>query len=73
VAHIATGIAAGIAALLVSRRCPRTPAGFALGLGLILLAFFALNKQAFCNYYHLVIAAFCCAAGAAKTAGQNCR
>ena len=25
--------------------------------------FFAFNKQAFCNYYHLVIGALCCAAG----------
>jgi hypothetical protein len=46
------------------RRCPRTPAGFAAGLGLVCFVFFAFNKQAFCNYYHLVIGALCCAAGA---------
>jgi hypothetical protein len=46
------------------RRCPRTPAGFAAALGLACFAFFAFNKQAFCNYYHLVIGALCCAAGA---------
>jgi hypothetical protein len=57
-------VAAALAALLANRRCPRTPAGFALGLALVLFAFFAFNKQAFCNYYHLVIAALCSAAGA---------
>ena len=29
-------------------------------------AFFAFNKQAFCNYYHFVIAALCCAIAAAR-------
>jgi hypothetical protein len=60
-------LAAGAMAILALRRCPRTPAGFAAAGGLILLAFFAFNKQAFCNYYHLVIGAFCCAAGASTT------
>ena len=45
----------------VLKACPRTPAGFALGSAAVLLVFFALNKQAFCNYYHLVIGALCCA------------
>jgi hypothetical protein len=45
-------------------RSPRTSAGFALSLGFILLAFFAFNKQAFCNYYFFVIGAMCCALGA---------
>jgi hypothetical protein len=48
----------------VVRKCPRTPAGFALASAAVLLAFFALNKQAFCNYYHLVIGALCCAGAA---------
>jgi hypothetical protein len=60
-------LAAGAMAILMLRRCPRTPAGFAAATGLVLLAFFAFNKQAFCNYYHLVIGAFCCAAGASTT------
>jgi hypothetical protein len=43
-------------------RAPRTPAGFAASLGTVLLLFFAFNKQAFCNYYSLVVGAFACAA-----------
>ena len=45
-------------------RSPRTPAGFAASLALISLAFFAFNKQAFCNYYFFVIGALCCAIAA---------
>jgi hypothetical protein len=47
------------------RQCPRTPAGFAAALALVCFVFFAFGKQAFCNYYHLVIGALCCAAGTA--------
>ena len=32
-------------------RLPRTPAGFAAAVALTFFAFFAFNKQAFCNYY----------------------
>jgi hypothetical protein len=46
-------IAAFIAAL---RLAPRTPAGFAAALTLVCLLFFALSKQAFCNYYYFTIA-----------------
>jgi hypothetical protein len=46
-------------------RSPRTPAGFAASLSLILLGFFSFNKQAFCNYYFFVIGAICCAIAAA--------
>ena len=45
-------------------RSPRSPAGFAASLAFISLAFFAFNKQAFCNYYFFVIGAICCAIGA---------
>ncbi|HEY2586561.1 MAG TPA: hypothetical protein VGI81_12425 [Tepidisphaeraceae bacterium] len=38
-------------------RSPRTAAGFAASLALLSLAFFAFNKQAFCNYYIFVIGA----------------
>jgi hypothetical protein len=50
--------------LLVWRHGARTPAGFAAGVALIYLLFFALNKQAFANYYYFVIGAICCAIAA---------
>jgi hypothetical protein len=53
-----------LALLWSLRKCPRTSAGFALGAAAVLLVFFAFNKQAFCNYYHLVVGALCCAIGA---------
>jgi hypothetical protein len=37
-------------------RLPRTPAGFAIGLGTTFLLLFLVSKKAFCNYYFLVIA-----------------
>ncbi len=40
-------------------RCPRSPAGFAAAITLVHLAFFAMNKQAFLNYYYFVIATAC--------------
>lgn len=49
-------------------KLPRTPAGFAAASAVVLLCFFAFNKQAFCNYYYLVIGAL---ALAAATAGQE--
>lgn len=52
-----------IAAVLL--RAPRTPAGFALGVTAVFLVFFALNKQAFCNYYYFVIGGACLALAAA--------
>lgn len=57
-------------------RCPRGPAGFSSALALVLFAFFAFNKQAFCNYYYLVLGALCCAlattpGGRANSAGSG--
>ena len=49
--------------LLCMRYGPRSPAGYAAALALVYWVFFAFNKQAFCNYYHFVIGALCCAAG----------
>jgi hypothetical protein len=43
----------------------RRPLSFPMGTALCLLAFFALNKQAFANYYYLVIGALCVAVAAA--------
>jgi hypothetical protein len=51
-------IAAAIAAGISLWRLPRTPAGFAAAIALTFFAFFAFNKQAFCNYYFFVIGAF---------------
>jgi hypothetical protein len=48
----------------VLRREQPGPAGFARGAALVLLVFFAFNKQAFCNYYYLVVGTLCLAAGA---------
>jgi hypothetical protein len=50
-------LACGGAMFWAARRADRTPAGFASAAALALLAFFAFNKQAFCNYYFLVAAA----------------
>jgi hypothetical protein len=33
---------------------------FPLAVGFVLLLFFAFNKQAFANYYYLVIGSLCC-------------
>jgi hypothetical protein len=56
-------LAAGIGLSLW--RCPRTPAGFFSAMAMTLLLFFAFNKQAFANYYFLVIGASACAIVAA--------
>lgn len=55
-------IAVGLAYLLALVRAPRTPAGLAAATGLVFFAFFAFNKQAFANYYFLVIALLATAA-----------
>jgi hypothetical protein len=49
--------ALGIVALIAWRRAPRNPAGFAGSVACGYLLFFALNKQAFMNYYVFVAAA----------------
>lgn len=45
-------------------RCPHTPGGFAAAVGISFLMFFAFNKQAFANYYFLVIGSLCVALSA---------
>ena len=62
-AWLAFACAAG-AILAALWRCPRTPAGFAVGLAMVLFVFFATSKQAFCNYYALVLSAMCAALAA---------
>ena len=59
-AFVAAPVAVGLSLL----RAPRTPAGFASAVALTYLGFFALNKQAFCNYYYFVVGALCCAIAA---------
>lgn len=51
---------------LVLWRGARTPAGFAAAVGGIYFAFFAMNKQAFCNYYFFTLAALCCGIAATQ-------
>jgi hypothetical protein len=57
-------IVLGLALLLIWRFGSRTPTGYAIALALCLGLFFAFNKQAFCNYYFLVIGILCCALAA---------
>lgn len=57
--------AAGIAAAVALWRAPRSPAGFAATFALTLFAFVAFNKQAFANYYYLIVGLLCVAAAAA--------
>jgi hypothetical protein len=49
-------------------RCERSPAGFAFAVTVTYLTFFALNKQAFANYYFYVIAGLC-----VTVAADSCR
>jgi len=56
-------LAAILAMVVAWRRCPRTPSGFALAVAFVFFAFFAFNKQAFCNYYSFVVGALCVALG----------
>ncbi len=58
-------LAAAVGAALAVWRGARTPSGFAAGVALTLVGFFAFNKQAFCNYYFLVIGA--CSLGLAAS------
>lgn len=50
-----------ISLFFIWRLIPRTPTGFAVATAWCLGIFFAFNKQAFCNYYFLVIGATCVA------------
>lgn len=68
----------GFLALLVAEgislwRGPRNPAGFAGTIAFSYLAFFAFNKQAFCNYYYFVIGCLCASLGALEWKNQKPR
>jgi hypothetical protein len=58
-------VAAAAGAALTVWRGARSPSGFAAGVALTFAGFFAFNKQAFCNYYFLVIGA--CSLGLAAS------
>jgi hypothetical protein len=62
---------AALATILAVRRCPRTPAGWALAVAFVYLIFFAFNKQAFCNYYFFPLAAVCAAIAALDLTGER--
>lgn len=66
---VAFAVAAAVGALALWR-LPRTPAGYALGVAALFLAFFVLNKQAFANYYFFVIGALCTAVAATDAAEE---
>jgi hypothetical protein len=53
-----------VALALAFWRSPRTPAGFAASSSFVFLVFFAFAKQAFCNYYFMILGAICCAIAA---------
>ncbi len=57
-----------LATALALWRAPKTASGFALASGFVWLVFFAFNKQAFCNYYALVIGVLCLALSASSRA-----
>lgn len=63
----AWGFVAAMVGVAISLwRLPRSPYGFATGIGLTFLLFFAFNKQAFCNYYYFVAGALAVAGAAVQ-------
>jgi len=61
---MATAVALALGLTAVWHTAPRTPGGFALALGFVLLIVFAFSKKAFCNYYFFVLAALAAAVAA---------
>jgi hypothetical protein len=57
-------IALAVVMCVALARTPRTPAGFAAATAVTFAVFFALNKQAFANYYYFVIGALATAVAA---------
>jgi hypothetical protein len=62
-------LALSVGLALALLRAPRTPSGFAAGLGFAFLLLFAFSKKAFCNYYFLTIALL--AAGVAAGSDEH--
>ena len=63
---VPTLICLGAALVVALRRCRPTPAGFAAGCALVLLATLAWSKQAHCNYLYLVVGLLLCSVAAAE-------
>ena len=59
--------AAGLAVLLCLVVAPWTPSGFALSTAVALFVFFILARQAFPNYYFLIVGALAIAIAAGST------
>jgi hypothetical protein len=64
-------VAMSAASALALWRSPKTPAGFAAAIAVMFLAFFAFNKQAFCNYYFFVIGAFAVSLAASASPARS--
>ena|GEM_PF-825484 len=64
---------AAIATIVVLIGAPRTPSGFALASGVVLLATIPVLHQAFPNYYLSVVGALCGALAVALPEGSNAR
>ena len=61
------GLALVVPATFVAfRYAPRTVSGFAMAVGFVFFTFFAFSKQAFVNYYVLVLGALAVAAAFAR-------
>ena len=54
--------------LLIYFRAPRGPAGFAMGMALLMSVFFCFSKHAFCNHHFLALG--CAAAALAAIVSQ---
>ena len=59
----------GLGLVVALRRCRPTPAGFAAGSALLLLAMLAWSKQAHCNYLYLVVGMLLCSVAVMDPAG----
>jgi hypothetical protein len=64
-------IAMAAAVAMALWRSPKTPAGFAAMVAVMFFAFFAFNKQAFCNYYFFVIGALAVSLAASRPSGTS--
>jgi hypothetical protein len=65
---VPTLVCVGLGLLVALRRCRPTPAGFAAGSALLLLAMLAWSKQAHCNYLYLVVGMLLCSVAVAEPA-----